>query len=54
LNQVPESVFGEVWNYRSNNQQIIIDLDVTGGIDLVSEGFNKIKGPVDEDLTLIH
>ena len=54
LDQVSESVFGELWNYRLNDQEIIVDLDVTGGVDLVSEGFDEIECSDDENLTLIH
>ncbi len=54
MDQVSESFFVEFWNYRLNDEDIIVDLDVTGGVYLVSEGLNKIEGPVDQDLALIH
>jgi hypothetical protein len=53
-NQMSKSVFVQFWNDRLDNEEIVVDLDVTGQVDLVPEGLDEIERSVDEDLTLIH
>jgi hypothetical protein len=53
-NQVSESVFSQFWDDCLDNEEIVVDLDVAGEVDLMSEGLDEIERPVDEDLALIH
>ncbi len=53
-NQVSESVFSQFWDDCLDNEEIVVDLDVTGEVDLMSEGLDEIERPVDENLALIH
>jgi hypothetical protein len=49
-----ENAFGQFWNDCLDNEEIVVDLDVTGQVDLVPECLDEIERSVDEDLTLIH
>ena len=53
-NQMPKSVFSQFWNDCLDNEEIVVDLDITGEVDLVPECLDEIERSVDEDLTLIH
>lgn len=52
--KISESLFWQLWDDGPDNEEVVVDLDVTCEINLMSHCFNEIQAPIDQYLSLVH